>query len=83
MIVNLRPPIMKTQIIIRILKITLIRNKKMKHNLRMISSSSNNNPPNNNKTQVIRAKVYHQSVTQTIFKSRTKKVRLKIQAAKP
>ena len=81
MIANLSPPIMKTQIIIRILKITLIRNKKMKHNLRMINS--NNNPPNNNKTQVIRAKVYHQSVTQTIFKSRTKKVRLKIQAARP
>ena len=66
------------------LKIPLVKNKKMKGILKKVSN--NNNQPNNSKTLVIRAKVYHQLVMQTIIKSKIKvkkKVTLRMQEARP
>ena len=42
--------------------------KKMKDDLRKIGSSSNH--PNSNKTQVVKVKVYRQSLTQTVLLSK-------------
>ena len=82
MIVILTPLIMKTRTM-KTLKILLVKNKKMKGILKKVSN--NNNQPNNSKTLVIRAKVYHQLVMQTIIKSKIKvkkKVTLRIQEAR-
>ena len=85
-IAHLNHLITKTRTI-RILKIRLVKSKKTKGNLKKISHS--NNQLNNSKTLVIRAKVYHLSVTQTVIKSKIsnkvkkKKVTLRMQAARP
>ena len=86
LIAHLNHLIMKTQTI-KIPKIRLVKSKKTKGNLKKINHS--NNQLNNSKTLVIRAKVYHQSVTQTVIKSKIsnkvkkKKVTLRMQAARP